>query len=217
MAGTPVTGGGLYLGRQFVTINGIEFAVSFDAKIIKLAAFRKAVLTPVRPEGVFTFLDCSSVHLTKATLMMLSNGDHLRYPSTVAPYAYGVLVGVPNYEEPDEPMDGFPPDVLPILTYAASIGCSMVRFDRDGIVYPEFTQYEHDLVHISEYKKQVEFKDVALAGLFFEPGIGILRKVCANQAEIVVSTSDLGSFGLMLSFEPGESVFVAGSAAAVSP
>jgi hypothetical protein len=111
MAGTPVTGGGLYLGRQFVTINGIEFAVSFDAKIIKLAAFRKAVLTPVRPEGVFTFLDCSSVHLTKATLMMLSNGDHLRYPSTVAPYAYGVLVGVPNYEEPDEPMDGFPPDV----------------------------------------------------------------------------------------------------------
>lgn len=79
-----------------------------------------------------SYLDLSTGHLTKETMDNLSydTGRHGWPAMSIASYAYGAFVTVPDFKEAD--CSNLPDDLRAVLRHAYDEGCELVRFDADG-------------------------------------------------------------------------------------
>lgn len=88
----------------------------------------------------YTYLDCSTRHISRATLDKLSAGENYGAAMTVAPYDYGVFVSVPTE---DDDIENLPEDLAAVLRFTRLRGCLIVRFDADGEVHVDLPGYPH--------------------------------------------------------------------------
>lgn len=80
--------------------------------------------------GVYKFLDVSMIHLSKNTYEFETFYRLSTYPE-------GIFFWVPsgmNYPVPD--------DLKIVFDYARENDCMIVRFDDDGMLFPEFPEYD---------------------------------------------------------------------------
>lgn len=95
-------------------------------------------VAPGRADGygvTHSYLDLSNHHLTRSTYEWLEGeadaNPRRRLMTTVAPYEYGIFVGVPADLDAVQALDG-PEDLKAVLAFARGLGCNVVRFDRDA-------------------------------------------------------------------------------------
>lgn len=81
--------------------------------------------------GVYNYLDVSTAHIPDHLL----NGE---CECKLANYPEGAFFFVPC--EPRE----YPPELDAVFKYAAEHKCIVVRFDADGMLFPEFPEYDWD-------------------------------------------------------------------------
>jgi len=85
--------------------------------------------------GRMSYLDVRNDHLTRSTYEWLEGeadaNPRRRLMTTVAPYEYGIFVGVPADLDGIQALDG-PEDLKAVLSFARGLGCDVVRFDRDA-------------------------------------------------------------------------------------
>jgi hypothetical protein len=88
-------------------------------------------------DGVYPYLDCSTGHLTHATMVALES-ETIEGIITVASYEEGCFITVP-FEAEDE---DFPEDLLAVLTFARERECLVIRFDADGDIHDDLPFHE---------------------------------------------------------------------------
>ncbi|TAL80709.1 MAG: hypothetical protein EPN77_19415 [Candidimonas sp.] len=92
------------------------------------------------------YLDLSTQHVTKQTMAWLCKGPNAATAglgATIAPYQYGVIVGIPS-DIPDlTAIDDVecPEDLKVILRFGRSIGCDLVRLDQDAALSGQLPIY----------------------------------------------------------------------------
>jgi hypothetical protein len=99
----------------------------------------------IKDPQVGTFLDVSNVHLTEDEMAFLMDE---RSEWTIYPYAEGAFVYVPRHPEglkaELENLEGsgkLRKEIVDLFRWAAKKGYWFVRFDADGMVYPELPQF----------------------------------------------------------------------------
>lgn len=95
----------------------------------------------IKPAGLNSYCDLSTAHLSRATMSMLESRDH-GFPFTVAPYDFGVFVGVPDELD----VNTTPKDLLQVMQHAKKLNCFVVRFDADGDVCAALPAFDWDAV-----------------------------------------------------------------------
>lgn len=81
--------------------------------------------------AIFKYLDLSTAHLsvkTREELDLINNAAGL----TVAKYDCGYFISVPGSMESIGDGHKLPADLREVLKFARTIGCDIVRFDRDA-------------------------------------------------------------------------------------
>jgi hypothetical protein len=86
-------------------------------------------------EGIFKYLDCSTVHVLPSDMSLLENPDVIAYPND-----YGAWVHVPVAEDmPDWISEfqenGFSPSFIEVIKMAQAYGCFWIKFDCDGAIH----------------------------------------------------------------------------------
>ena len=99
------------------------------------------MITLVKPAGLNSYFDLSTAHLTRTTMNLLDSGAH-GFLFTVAPYDFGVFVGVPDELD----LATTPKDLLQVMRYAKMLGCAVIRFDADGDTHDELPAFDWDAV-----------------------------------------------------------------------
>lgn len=108
------------------------------------------------PKGIYTYMDCSMVHITKNDADLLqAAADGLEifegfrcmaplvYPF---PAEYGFMVHVIDDDEllALHHKAGFSAAFMALLTYARKYQCWWLRLDPDGEVFDEFPSFEEE-------------------------------------------------------------------------
>jgi hypothetical protein len=98
--------------------------------------------------GIYTYMDCSTVHITEEADMWLFNHPYeqsaLRFLLVNSTDA-GYLIYIPN--EPEHlkftmKHKDLPKSVKRIMKKAQKLGCRYVKLDRDGLEHDDLKQYE---------------------------------------------------------------------------
>lgn len=97
--------------------------------------------------GVFTYLDCSTVHITPEDdqyLKQIHDGS-LYYDMFPTPI---MVYNLPNWEEQygywirfDDVDYSISPALHQLKTFTESRGCQWIRLDRDGTIHEDLPQY----------------------------------------------------------------------------
>ena len=121
---------GLYDEKDNEGIDGQEAAV-------------ESAKAALEQSSVFSYLDCSTGHLTATTLREL--GDCSLFDGlTVADYDYGCFVSVPPADvDIDKEHAPLQEDLRIVLKFAQARGCYIVRFDSDGDEVEGLPTYDH--------------------------------------------------------------------------
>lgn len=91
-------------------------------------------------EGIFRYLDCSTVHVKPEDMDLLITTESL----VSIQHKYGAFVNVPNPDEEGEAIydrireQGFSEEVIRILKFSYANNCYWINFDADGIMHHEF-------------------------------------------------------------------------------
>jgi hypothetical protein len=75
---------------------------------------------------IHRYLDCSTAHLTEATMDALS-ADQVEGVVAMPYPPYGVFVSIPDDEDVE-----IPEDLRQVLAFARANDCLLIRFDHDG-------------------------------------------------------------------------------------
>lgn len=86
--------------------------------------------------GVYNYLDVSTAHIPEHLL----NGE---CELKLANYPQGAFFYVPD-PDPACESEPIPPEIEAVFKYAAEHNCIIVRFDADGMLFPEFPEYDWD-------------------------------------------------------------------------
>ena len=88
-------------------------------------------------EGIFRYLDCSTVHVKSEDMDLLITAESL----VTIQHKYGAFVNVPNPDEEGEAIynrireEGFSEEFIRILDFAYANNCYWINFDADGIIH----------------------------------------------------------------------------------
>ena len=103
--------------------------------------------SPVVPgvEGIYTYLDISTIHITPRDRSMLLNLGQNSWLTAIQ-HDFGTIVVIPeDIGERDVIQNEFSKYFLLVLNYAVNSGCRMINFDCDGKRLDDlFSKFEED-------------------------------------------------------------------------
>lgn len=116
-----------------------DLSAAYGWQIHTFVAAPVGFVAPV--DGVFTYLDVSTAHVTEETMNVLkslavSGGIQ---GHSLAVYDLGAFITV---HEDCEHADAIPADLRSVMDFAASKGCYVVRLDASGNEYEELKTYD---------------------------------------------------------------------------
>lgn len=80
--------------------------------------------------GVFNYLDISTAHISEDLL-------NLDCDYRICTYPEGAFFYVPEAD-----IEEVPPELVAVFNYARYNKCVIVRFDADGMLFPELPEYD---------------------------------------------------------------------------
>ena len=112
--------------------------------LMELEVSQALASTLDRQSNVMRYLDLSSGHVSEETMDWLSEATPARSHCTgitIAPYEYGVFVGVPDDVGNIKDLE-CADDLKAVLRYARQTGCDVIRFDRDGDTVADLPHFD---------------------------------------------------------------------------
>ncbi len=95
--------------------------------------------------GVYRFLDISNAHITEKDAEALRSNCGIRGAYLIGTYDEGWILSVSecdDYEGDETFVDCYSTEFYDILAYARLQGAILIRFDADGMEYPDLPTFD---------------------------------------------------------------------------
>lgn len=105
----------------------------------------KALNDKLGDYGIYRYLDISTGHITKNDAEALKEQCGIRGAYLIGTYDEGWVLSLSetdDYEGDETFVDCYSPEFYQVLDYAKLQGCCLLRFDADGMEFPDFPTFE---------------------------------------------------------------------------
>ena len=95
-------------------------------------------------DGVYKYVDVSTLHFSKEQIERLGSGDELPFV-VISSYRDGFFIAVPDEVNIHSLLDsGFGVNMYVVFTLARNIGATLVRVDTDGHIFNGLVKFNFD-------------------------------------------------------------------------
>lgn len=103
----------------------------------------KALNDKLGDYGIYRYLDISTGHITKNDADLLKNDHEPDGAYLIGKYDEGFILSIGEYVEVGNVVGKeFSKEFNGIIQYAQLQGCCLLRFDADGMEFPDFPTFE---------------------------------------------------------------------------
>lgn len=105
----------------------------------------KALNQKLGAYGCYRYLDISNGHISEKDAGALKEQCGIRGAYLIGTYDEGWVLSISetdDYEDDESFVDCYSPEFYDVLDYARKQGCTLLRFDRDGMEFPDFPTFD---------------------------------------------------------------------------